>query len=742
MEMSLLNAGLAAGAALAAIPVLLHLFMRQTPKHVVFPALRLIRERQKRSRKRMRIKNWLLLLARMAVLALMALALARPRLYSEAPLGDETAPTALGLVFDTSLSMGYVEKDKSRLDEAKDRAREILGRLPDSSLVFVVDSAAPGVPSGLPAAAALKVVDGLSVQPVNRPLNAAMGQVYAGMAECDRPVHMVYVMTDLARSAWSPDRPAEGLDLVATKGKDKGKTGSARPRTATFIMSLAPREPRNVSVEEIQPSAGVATDGEPLSLAAVVRSQGTAPVTRSVEFYLDDKKRGEQQVTIEPGGQATARFQTPPRFGDGVVHRAEIRISGEPDPLTDDDRRCFTFKVRPPLRALLIADSSIDSEFVAAALDPDPTAATRSVRVERARPADLARMRGDDLRGFAAVFLLSVAELDDMGWGLLAQYVRDGGGLVVSLGPRTLLENFSGVVPSQLLPAKLAAKAVAPDGATFGKVADLTHPLFDQHGKELAAQLGLVPVFRYWNVVPTENAGRALVSYSNGAPALVERVFKGPRSGRVLLWTTPLSQLPSAAPDPRRNPNLWNLFPNPSSGWSFLVLMDQTVSYLAGATSDQLNFEAGETALIALDPQSRFSRFLLTSPDGKTTEELTPSPTNQFLEVVAPRALGPWKLSAIGPDNQATAMGFSVNVPRGESRLTPLEPSDLDVIFGKDGYQLAQDVQTFKDQERTMRVGHEIFPWLMFLIMLVITVEGMVANTFYKEAKTAEPAAA
>ena len=110
MGISLLHAGLAAGAALAALPVILHLFMRQTPKHVVFPALRLIRERQKRSRKRLRIKNWLLLLARAALIALMALALARPSLVTQATLGAEEVPTALGLVFDTSLSMGYKEE--------------------------------------------------------------------------------------------------------------------------------------------------------------------------------------------------------------------------------------------------------------------------------------------------------------------------------------------------------------------------------------------------------------------------------------------------------------------------------------------------------------------------------------------------------------------------------------------------------------------------------------------------------
>src|SRR5260370_35797686 len=105
MELSLVHAGLAAGAALAALPVILHLFMRQKPRHVIFPALRLIRERQKRSRKKLRVKNWLLLLARMPLLALMALALARPRIVTEASIGEQEVPTAIGLVLDTRLSM-------------------------------------------------------------------------------------------------------------------------------------------------------------------------------------------------------------------------------------------------------------------------------------------------------------------------------------------------------------------------------------------------------------------------------------------------------------------------------------------------------------------------------------------------------------------------------------------------------------------------------------------------------------
>ena len=134
----------------------------------------------------MRVKNWLLLLARMAILALMALALARPTLYSQVPLGDASMPTAMGLVFDTSLSMKYKDKDKTRLDEAKERARDIVSKLPDSSLVFVVNSSDPGS-NGLSPAAALKRIDELTIHNVSRPLNVAMGEVYEKVAECDKP---------------------------------------------------------------------------------------------------------------------------------------------------------------------------------------------------------------------------------------------------------------------------------------------------------------------------------------------------------------------------------------------------------------------------------------------------------------------------------------------------------------------------------------------------------------------------
>ena len=161
--------------------------------------------------------------------------------------------------------MGYKPRpDKNRLDEAKERALEILKKLPDTSQVFVVDSAEPGVPVALSPAAARKRIDGLAIRAANRPLNAAVGQAYEGVAGSDRPRHEVYVLTDLARSSWNPSQPVEGLERIK-----KVKSG-----VSTFVLRLTPKEPHDVAVVAAEPSPSVAIQGEP------VRGPRQAPLAR------------------------------------------------------------------------------------------------------------------------------------------------------------------------------------------------------------------------------------------------------------------------------------------------------------------------------------------------------------------------------------------------------------------------------------------------------------------------------
>jgi hypothetical protein len=130
------------GLALVSVPILLHFLLRQQPKILPFPAFRFLVKRHKTNLTRLRLRHLLLLLLRMALLAALCLALARPRMKADPWALHSDQPALAVFVFDTSPSMEYtLPGGQSRLKDAQKRAFEMLKLLPDGSEVLVLDSA-------------------------------------------------------------------------------------------------------------------------------------------------------------------------------------------------------------------------------------------------------------------------------------------------------------------------------------------------------------------------------------------------------------------------------------------------------------------------------------------------------------------------------------------------------------------------------------------------------------------------
>ena len=733
MTITLLHAGLAAGAALAALPVILHLFMKQKPKHIIFPALRLIRERQKRAKKQLKIKNWLLLAARMLLLILMALALAQPSINSESSvLGTGEVATALALVVDTSLSMDYTEQGKDRLAEAKLRAAEILKKSTEDTEVFVIDSADPVKPAPLTPASALKRVDGLTLRAANRPLNAALVQAHQVVGESKLARREVYVLTDLTASSWelTSARTTEAIEKVA----------ATKAGVKTYVLRLTPREVRNQAIVAAEPSSITPSEGEPVEITATIRSTGPDAVEKVAEFYLDGEKnkRDQKVVKLPANGEEVVSFTTSSKLAPGL-HQGMIRLSGIPDAMKFDDVRYFTFHAQPASKILVVADTRTDAEFVEKALapssagpggegapvggDPAPAATFKVDRLSRGR---FGERSAASLKEYACIFLLNLDRLGATDWGRLRTYVGEGGGLIVAPGDRADLAGYSGPAAEAVLPGQLDGKPVAK-ATTFGK-ADLAHPLFNRYPRQIDAALAGVPVYRHWAMKPVE-ASRVLLKYGDGTPALAERIFKGARTGRVLLWTTPLSR--RAQPT---EPGAWNELPQ---SWAFLEILLETVPYLAGTAGEKLNYEAGEDASLVLDPAHRASNYSVQGPDPKLTERLSVPAASDILALGVPSKEGQWKVEGQATDGTKLKLGFSVNPPATESQVVPLKPEDLAGLFGgKDRYQVADDPAGLERAQSKGRFGFELFPLVMLMILGLVTAENLLANKFHRDSAT------
>jgi len=108
------------------------------------------------------------------------------------------------------------------------------------------------------------------------------------------------------------------------------------------------------------------------------------------------------------------------------------------------------------------------------------------------------------------------------------------------------------------------------------------------------------------------------------------------------------------------------------------------------------------------------------------------------LLVSAPSKEGQWVVKGTGPDGSKMKMGFSVNVPAAEAQVVALKPNDLDGLFGgKDQYKIAETAEGLREAIQGTRVGSELFPWIMLLILALITAENLLANKFHRDTAAA-----
>src|SRR5262245_40698250 len=154
------------GAAAASIPIALHFFFRSRYRTVPWAAMKFLLTSIEQTSRRLRFQELLLLLTRIAVLLLLALALARPLTSSDEGVGRGEAVDAV-FVIDNSYSMGAKEGTSTRLELAKQAAVQLINKLPPHSTVQVISSSdraallGPRVPANLDQAKS--IVENLSL---------------------------------------------------------------------------------------------------------------------------------------------------------------------------------------------------------------------------------------------------------------------------------------------------------------------------------------------------------------------------------------------------------------------------------------------------------------------------------------------------------------------------------------------------------------------------------------------------
>src|SRR4051812_23599153 len=122
----------------AAIPLIIHLSRSRRTKKMRFSTTRFFTDQFLRSYRMSRLKEILLLLCRMALCGLLAVALARPLLLPRGQAFVGGGSRSVVIVLDNSASMAYGEGGRTQLDRARDVARELVEGLRPGDTATVV----------------------------------------------------------------------------------------------------------------------------------------------------------------------------------------------------------------------------------------------------------------------------------------------------------------------------------------------------------------------------------------------------------------------------------------------------------------------------------------------------------------------------------------------------------------------------------------------------------------------------
>jgi len=133
--MVFLNPSILIGLLAASIPILIHILNFRKLKKVEFSTLDFLKELQKSKIKKIKIKQWLLLLLRTLIIIFLVLAFARPTLESTLFNGTtSTAKSSVAFIIDNSFSMSFIKDKGSVFNKSKTEAKKIISQMQDGDV--------------------------------------------------------------------------------------------------------------------------------------------------------------------------------------------------------------------------------------------------------------------------------------------------------------------------------------------------------------------------------------------------------------------------------------------------------------------------------------------------------------------------------------------------------------------------------------------------------------------------------
>ncbi len=709
--MSFLNWILLGGALTFAAPLIIHLLNRSRFKVVDWGAMHLLESALQVNSKRIEWQAWLLLFIRCLIPVLLALALARP-VFTSWRSANAAGDKSVVLIIDNSLSMqALVSGGKTRFDRAIEQASAVIEQLkPSTELSLWTAGGIPTDELGGSSFDHRRVLNKLkslrsgagSVQ-VHAVLNTALKQV-AAMQNANREVILI---SDFQSHEWQQMKESERAAL---------KTQLTADPIATQIVFLPIRDQAastnlSIAIDALE-SPFVVLD-QPFRVSAQVRNHGASEVTDvAVVLTIAERELASRRVTIPGSGVTQIVFDC--QIETVGAHVVNVRIDDAAG-FEGDNAAEKIVAVRAPLQVLIVDERAAAPElqrasgYLSLALSPFLSNETgKNVVQVRVTPPE--RIARGEIAEHNVVVLADVSKLNDRTADEVAQFVRDGGGLLIFCGNslnRDWYNNHWGAKnKNPLLPAEFVKPSKPQEASERIAVSPIQHPSLSSLDRSGVSDFAAVE-FKSWRKLEkvADEDTEVLLKLENDEPLLLAKSFE---KGHVMLFASSADTSESNIP----------LRP------VFVPLMQGLVQWLASSSEAPRNLVTGQPLLITLDSQrasatpDETSQVSVTRPDNSKVEIPLVGNVATFAETNYP---GVYRVT--DPRSPANSINYAVAASLEESQLQFLSTEQLSDIADSIGASVAADAGELTALQSLRANGREIWRWILLGMVSLLFVE-------------------
>ena len=327
-----------------AIPIIIHLFFFRRFKKVYFTNVKFLKEVKEETSARRKLRNLLVLLARLAAIAFMVLAFAQPFIPQDTEV--KKGEKAVSLFIDNSFSMSSLSEDVPLIEKGKQKARQIVEAYAVEDRFQILTNDFEGRHQRMVSKEdALSLIDEIQISPSVKELSKVLTRQKQALNTGKIDNKVVYLISDFQKNI--TDLNTYNDTLIEKN-----------------LVPLQSVQEKNISIDSCWFIAPVQMINQTNKLIVKIKNQSDQEEDNiRLSIRMDGQEKPVGTMSVPPNGTVTDTVNiTILRTG---WHEAELNITDYP--VQFDDKYFFSFNVDEEISILVINEAIQSDRYLDAA---------------------------------------------------------------------------------------------------------------------------------------------------------------------------------------------------------------------------------------------------------------------------------------------------------------------------------------------------------------------------------------